>query len=216
MGHFLVSQYYKWNIDKIYLYPFGGYIKFNTDVNKPINEELWILSMGMIFQIILYILILFFKNISIIFFSTFNLFHNYHYAILIFNLIPIFPLDGAKLLNLLLAKEIPFKLSHKIMIYISYFFLILLAIINIRYYFNISLFLICVLLLTIIIGEKKNHEHLFNKFLLERYLKIFSFKKLKILKNNSVYNMMRDKRHIFVNNNNYITEKDMLKKRFDR
>ena len=29
-----------WNVDKIYFYPYGGYTKFNDDLNKPKKEEL--------------------------------------------------------------------------------------------------------------------------------------------------------------------------------
>ena len=54
-GHFLTAKQFNWNIDGIYIYPLGGITKFNTDINKPIVEELLVTLMGPIFQIVLFL-----------------------------------------------------------------------------------------------------------------------------------------------------------------
>ncbi|MDD4036420.1 MAG: site-2 protease family protein [Bacilli bacterium] len=213
LGHFIMAQYYGWDIDKIYIYPFGGYVKFNTDINKPIKEELYILSMGLILQYLFYLVILFFYSINLIEITTLMIIKKYHYSIMIFNLLPIFPLDGARLLNLIMSIKLPFKLSHKIMIYLSYIILVIVFSVSIKYFIQTNLFLILVLLLTKVIEENKNHDSIFNKFLLERYLKDYNFTKLKIIKNN-IYKMVRDKKHLFLINNNYVSEKEILRERF--
>ena len=38
-GHYFISKKFNWNIDKIYLYPFGGLIKYNEKIDKPFKEE---------------------------------------------------------------------------------------------------------------------------------------------------------------------------------
>ena len=47
-----------WNVDKIYFYPYGGYTKFNDDLNKPKKEELLIMLAGPIIQIIYFFIII--------------------------------------------------------------------------------------------------------------------------------------------------------------
>ena len=100
VGHALAALYYKWSIDKIVIMPFGGITIFNEKLNRPIKEEFIILIFGPIFQIIYY-------KIFSTFYNSYT-FMNYHYSLLFFNLLPIYPLDGAKLLNLLFNKILPF------------------------------------------------------------------------------------------------------------
>ena len=57
LGHILVSLYFKWNIEKIIILPFGGLTKFNEIINRPLIEEFLIAISGIIFQTIFYVLI---------------------------------------------------------------------------------------------------------------------------------------------------------------
>ena len=59
----------------------------------------------------------------------------------------------------------------------------------------------------------KEREYIFNKFLLERHLGEFNFKKKKTI--NSVNKMKKDYRHLFYVDNKYLTESYFLKKMFD-
>ncbi|MEG2311502.1 MAG: M50 family metallopeptidase, partial [Bacilli bacterium] len=95
LGHLLMALYYGWKIDKIIIFPFGGVTKFNEKINKPIREEFLILIMGPIIQIIFYFLCDYFFGYN-------AMLEKYHYTLLIFNLLPIFPLDGSKLVHLFL------------------------------------------------------------------------------------------------------------------
>ena len=56
-GHLLSSKIFKWKLDKIVIYPFGGCVKFNEDINRPILEEIIIIVSGPLFQMILFFLI---------------------------------------------------------------------------------------------------------------------------------------------------------------
>src|SRR5690554_6158762 len=111
-GHVLMALYYGWNIDKIIVLPFGGLTVFKEHLNKPLFEEFMILIMGPLLQCFFYFL----AN----FLSPNYILTNYHYALLIFNLFPIIPLDGSKLINIIISKVLPFKPSHLIGIYISF------------------------------------------------------------------------------------------------
>ena len=56
-GHIITSFYYKWNIEKIIILPFGGLTKYNLKINTPLKEELMVSISGIIYQMIFYILI---------------------------------------------------------------------------------------------------------------------------------------------------------------
>ena len=191
----------KWNVKEVLLLPFGGVTIFNEDLNRPMIEEFLILICGPLLQ-------LFFTY----FFRWNELLINYSNNLLLFNLLPIFPLDGSKLLNLFFNLFLSFKRSHLLTIYFSF---IVILLVFIKYDFSLMLVLVLIFVFIKVIDELKNHKNIFNRFLLERYTKEFYFKKCKIINCNNLEKMKRDFRHIFFNNGKYITEKKMLKKRFD-
>jgi len=214
IGHLSAATYFNFKIEKINLYPFGGYIKFNDKLNRSINEELIVLISGPLLQTIYFFIMSFFYNLDFFNISTYNIICNYHYSLLLFNLLPIFPLDGSKLINLTLSKFLSFKLSHLLMIYISYIFLFVLLISAQYISFNINIYLFIVLLLFQLFSEGQNHKNIYNKFLLERYLYNFNFKKIKIIKGKVLSKMMRDRRHLFLVDHKRLTEKEILKQRY--
>ena len=132
---------------------------------------------------------------------------------LIFNLMPIYPLDGSKILNLGLCKILPYKISHKISIYFSYLIL-LIYILYIMYNPNLILFIAIIFLFFKVIVEHKKHKYIYNKFLFERYLYNLNFNKIK--KINNINNFYRDNKHIVKFNNQYVSEKNILKNLFDK
>ncbi len=203
-----MAKHLKWNIDKISIYPFGGCTKLNEKINKPLKEELLILINGPLFQIILYLVVILIQNQGLITPRNFEIFKNYHYTLLIFNLLPIYPLDGGKILNIITNYLLPYKKGNKLVIIISITLIIPLIII----YKNLNFILMGILLLIEIIIYLKRQNYLYNKMLLERYINKINFNKIKIINNkNSMY---KEKRHIILYKNKYITEKDYLQKRF--
>jgi len=176
----------------------------------PLNissvKEFIILIAGPSFQIIAsFILIEFFlldKNIVL----------TYHYSILLFNLLPIYPLDGGKLINLFLNIYFPYKLSLKISIYFSY--ITLLIIVFVKKSITINIIVLISLSFILITKEKRRINHLYNKFILERYLNNFHFKKSKLINNPSKF--YRNHRHIIKEEDNYYLEKEFLLKKFQK
>lgn len=201
LGHILGGLYYKWNIDKIIILPFGGLTIFNENINKPLKEEFIICILGPVFQIIYYLLIHNIVDIKII-----------HNNLLLFNLLPIFPLDGSKIFNILLNKLFSFKSSLYLTSFISIIIIVLLIIIT---KFNLLLMLILIFLFFKNLQELKNINYTFNRFLLERKVNRFYFKKTKIIKNKKINKMKRDYYHLFFIKNKYVTEKELLHKLFD-
>lgn len=203
LGHIITGIYFKWKINKIIILPFGCLTKFDIDINTKLIEEFIVSISGIIFQYIFYIIV---RNyISYYYFNYIN------YFLIIFNLIPINPLDGYKILNVFINKLTSFYNSLYISSYIS---LILIILINVLL-FDINKLIIFVTIFLFIetIKNYKNINNIFNKFLLERYLKKYKFKHSKIVRN--IYGMKKDYKHLFYIDNKCITEHTFLLKMFD-
>jgi stage IV sporulation protein FB len=196
IGHICASILFKWRIDKVSIMPFGCITIFRELINKPLVEEFIILIMGPLFQFIDYLI---FKDIT-------PYFNYYNYGLFIFNMLPIYPLDGYKLYSIILNKIIPFKYTLKIMLIIS--------ILSLTLFIKKDLIYIVILLLLLngIIKEARNINFIYNKFLYERYRYNLYLKKRKIIKN--INNMYKDKIHLIQTKDGLVTEKYFLEKRF--
>jgi len=208
LGHLSAAMYYKWNLDKIAIYPFGGCVKFSEQVNRKIKEELIILIMGPLTQIIFYFLMIQLSQKGFMTYRNIEIFKTYNYTLLAFNLLPIYPLDGGRILNLILNYFFPYKKGNKITIISSVLILIPL----IALYRNMNFTLMGILLFTEVLIYSKRQSYLYNKMLLERYINPKEYKKFKIIKNKNL--IYKEKRHIILYKDKYITEKDYLTKRF--
>ena len=71
------------------------------------------------------------------------------------------------------------------------------------------------LLLVLLIKEHKRHNIIFNMFLIERYIKNISFKSINFIKKNDLKYMKKYKKNIFIIDNKYIDEKEMLLNKFN-
>ena len=212
LGHYIIAKTIDLNPTKIIIYPFGGITKMNNPVNTNINKELLVAISGILFQTIYYIIInILYKNYLIREY-IFNIYTKYNYSILIFNILPIHPLDGSKILTLLLSKVLPYKTAMKLNVIIS--ILTGLIIIFINYYeFNYTTIMIISIIIKNIVTYYKSINYIFNTFLLERYLHKLNFKKTK--KINKISNMYKDKYHIIKQKKGYLTEKQLLIRRFN-
>lgn len=211
LGHYTIAKINKLNVEKIIIYPYGGLTKLNIPLNTNINKELSVAISGVIFQCIYYIIIIIFYKYGLIRTYIFNQFTTYHHSILFFNLLPIHPLDGSKILTSLISKVFPYKITFKLNILISLITLTTLVVVN-YYQFNYTTILILTLILSSIHKYYKEINYFFNKFLLERYLHNITYPHTK--KINKLDYIYKEKYHIIRKNNHYITEKQALNQRF--
>ena len=194
IGHIFAGIILKWPILKVTIYPFGCMTTFNNKLNSSSIEEFLILIYGPLFQIL------------------FNMIYptNYHYFILIFNLLPIYPLDGSKLVFLLLNKITSYYYSYIYIFIISYITIFILLINRL----NLINILILLYLLWDIYKYFKLLPSIMYKFYYERYKYRYKYKKDKIIIGNNKYKMYKDKNNYFIINNMYYSEYDILKKYF--
>lgn len=213
IGHAIVASTFKYNIDKIIIYPYGGLTKLNKLINTSITKDLLVAIAGIVIQIIYFQIILILYKNGIIREYIYEEFYLYNKSMIIFNILPIIPLDGSKILNLLLSKHINYNLSNKLTVVIS-LITILLFIISKEYENNYSIILTIGILMQNIYLFYKDIDYIYNKFLLERYLYNFNYKKTKLIKNKN--KMHKNKKHFFQENNKVLNEKEYLRTFFEK
>lgn len=213
LGHYFMARINKVKVEKITIYPFGGITKLDTLINININKELLIAMGGILFQSIYMIVIIILHKYGLVREYIYNLYTMYNNSILYFNLLPIVSLDGFKIVNLILNKFLPFDISNKLSLGISFLTLITILIIN-YYTFNYTLLLVLSVLIINIINYYKDLNYIFNKFLIERYLYNLNYSKEKIIDNKR--KMYKDYRHLFKDGDKYITEKRYLNNKYNK
>lgn len=202
LGHAITGVLLGFSISKIIIYPYGGLTKFNNLENTNLNKELIVALMGPVIQIITYLVL------NKLF--TYSYIKIYHYSVLFFNLLPIISLDGGKIINIILNKFFSYLKSFYLSIIISVIVIIILVIYCLFYYYNLNMFLMSLFLLTKIYISIRNIKYSYNRFLLERYLYNFNFKKKKIT--NSIYDFSKECYHFI----EFQEEKTYLKKYFKK
>lgn len=207
-GHFIMAKYFRWNFDKIVIYPFGGCTKFDEKVNCSMREEFFILICGPLFQFFLFFIVYILMQYGFVSYRNYLIFSNYHYTLLIFNLLPIYPLDGGKLLNIVVNYFFSYKRGNIFVIFVSIVFIFGVMFL----YRSFNFVLMGTLLLFEIFLYFKRQNFLYNKMLLEKYMYCFYFNRFSVVSNkNSMY---RNRRHVVLYDGKYITEREYLDKRF--
>ena len=207
LGHFTSAFLLKYKISKIIIYPYGGLTKLETLINTSIIKDFIIAISGVSFQIIFFLIVSLFHTRGIIRSYTYNLFLIYHQSMLLFNLLPIIPLDGSKIMNLILSKFFYYRLANQITVYLS----LIVLFIAVRFEVfarNYSTIMIIFVLLKNIYTFYGELDYIYHKFLLERYLYKFNYSKVKIIKNPN--KMYKDKKHFFLYHKKIIPEHEFL------
>ena len=181
MGHALAASFFSWRITKISLLPFGGVAEMDEHGNRPLKEEAIVVLAGPVQHIWMVLAAYGLFSMSLISEDLFQLFLNYNAMIFIFNLIPIWPLDGGKLVFLLLSLNKSFPFAHRSTLIFSFSVLIIFSIfILLTSPLNLNVWIIIGFLLFSLYHEWKQRRFVFMRFLLERYYgKKASLKQLK-------------------------------------
>ena len=193
LGHFFLMKLYKIDVKSITIYPYGGMIKSNMLINTNSIKVIIISLGGIISQ--LFIFFIFFICFKIGFVSNYyyDIFIKFNMSIIIFNILPIYPLDGFKIVNSFLELLFSFKKSLWISLIIN--LLSLVIFISYLYIFKINNYLIVIFLLISLLSFIRNIKYIFNKFYIERIIYNLDYKGLISVSN---------KNYMFKNKYNYI------------
>lgn len=170
LGHAVAAHFFSWRIKNIFLLPFGGVLEVDEHGNRPLKEELIVTIMGPLQHLWMITLAIFLYRMELITMQDYSLFIEYNVMILLFNCLPILPLDGGKLMYLLFTTQYPLMLALNRSIILSIFFLGL-------YCFGIIMimplhlngWIVAVFLAISLYYEWRNRPYVFMRFLIERY-----------------------------------------------
>ncbi|WP_070120807.1 M50 family metallopeptidase [Bacillus marinisedimentorum] len=170
IGHAAAAAYYKWRITSVMLLPFGGVAKVEEYGNRPAAEEAAVILAGPIQHLFIAVLAISLSMNGLLAPDLFRRLMEYNLTILLFNLLPVWPLDGGKLLFLLLSVRLPFKKAHAVMLLVSLGLLIICsAAVFFVIPYQLNLWLVFSFILFSLRQEWKQRGYLLIRFLLERY-----------------------------------------------
>lgn len=181
LGHIIMIKLLKYKINKITILPTGGIIETNINLNIK-SLHLFLISIsGILMQLVLFLMIP--TNIY-----QYEIFYNLNTSLIIFNLIPIIPMDGSKILESINENIFKYRITTYITIIISIISLFIMYKITENTLIFITLYIFN-------IKNILNIKYVYNKFLLERYLYKYKYKK------NKYVNSIKD---LYKTRNNYI------------
>lgn len=168
-GHFLAAKWFNWRINAVILWAFGGVMATDEDESRPLKEEVIVTLSGPLQHVII------FGAVQL--FHWFGIMSDYLYetaillnsVIFLFNLLPIYPLDGGKLLKVSLSGFLPFRKSYQFSLLFS--MLVCLGIIILQLTvlpFTFTAFFIMAFLLLELFRYWKHEYFTFIRFLLHR------------------------------------------------
>lgn len=143
LSHGIVAKIRGFNIREIEIFPFGGIAKFDTMLGCDRANEIFIAAIGPLSNMIILLLFLLIKTYLIDNYIT-RFIIQLNMTMFIINLLPIFPLDGGRILRAVLSGSIGFKNATRILSFMTYFiafFLIVYAFIKVSDLSNIVILL---------------------------------------------------------------------------
>lgn len=204
IGHYIMAISFKWRIKSITLWVFGGVMDTDEHGNRPLYEEALVSIAGPLQHVFIYLFIMIVTPMNVVPNSILELMMYYNNVILLFNLLPVWPLDGGKCLFTLLSAYIPYKRAHTIMILISVVvsLCILFTQLVILPFTMSSIFILLFILLENR-TEWKQRYYVFLRFLSKRFYGTSQPKRtlpLKVSDSNSLFDVfslfIREKKHI--------------------
>ncbi|GLB58362.1 M50 family metallopeptidase [Cytobacillus sp. NCCP-133] len=170
MGHAAAAALFSWRIKRIALLPFGGVAEMDEHGNRPLKEEIMVIISGPLQHIWMMGAAFLFLELNWLPEHIFQLFIQFNLMILIFNLLPVWPLDGGKLVFLWTSLSRSFPEAHRITILISAAGIIGMILFTLLTSpVNLNLWVILAFLLFSLYHEWKQSRYVFIRFLLERY-----------------------------------------------
>jgi len=209
------------------LLPFGGVAEFDEHGNRPLLEETVVILAGPLQHLWMLFFAFLLHAGSFLSDGLYEKICSFNWMILLFNCLPILPLDGGRLMLVLFAKISPYILALRRAILCSLLFLSVYALsILLIFPYHLNAWLITVFLAISLYREWKDQPYVFMRFLLERYERkgeSYLFQRetnLRVRPEETVYNIVKKfqkgKRHtVILTGGQKIKEVTLLEAFFD-
>ncbi|MBP2077449.1 M50 family metallopeptidase [Oceanobacillus polygoni] len=170
LGHYIAARMMKWRIRYIVLWVFGGVMDTEEHGNKSMKEEAFVTLAGPYQHLVVYFLCFIIETFQLMPASILELILYYNTIILLFNLIPVWPLDGGKLLLLAVSYFFPYKKAYQFTLIFSMVFITIILVLQLIFLpFTLSAFFIWAFLFMENRSDWKQRSYVFMRFLLRRY-----------------------------------------------
>ncbi|QSS99099.1 M50 family metallopeptidase [Pontibacillus sp. ALD_SL1] len=170
LGHYAMARFFKWRIRSVMLWPFGGVMETEEHHTRPFHEEVLVVVAGPLQHVWLWGAISLLGYTGWLSPATIEMMHVYNGILFLFNLLPIWPLDGGKLLFLSLSYALPFVRAQQILLYLSVFFLVVSLVSALIFLpFSLSTIFLAAFLLWENRLEWKQREYSFLRYLMKRH-----------------------------------------------
>jgi stage IV sporulation protein FB len=170
MGHAGAASFFSWRIRKILLLPFGGVAEMDEHGNRSLFEESIVVAAGPLQHIWMAGLAFALYQAGVLPDYWHVRFHEFNLMVMLFNLLPVWPLDGGKLVFLLLSIRKPFPEAHVKTILVSWGVLAFFALaILVAAPFTLNVLVILGFLAFTLHYEYRQRRYVFLRFLMERY-----------------------------------------------
>lgn len=170
MGHAAAASFFSWRLKKISFLPFGGVAEMDEHGNRPLKEEAIVTLAGPIQHIWLMAGALFLYEAGYMSEYIYSHFMQFNIMILIFNLLPIWPLDGGKFIFLWLSLKESFPKAFRQTLIFSIFAVSLFAIMILLIEpINLNVWIVVAFIAFTLRYEWKQSHYVFLRFLMERY-----------------------------------------------
>ncbi len=209
LGHFFFIHHFHYTILNVEIYPFGGLTRVEKLINTPLKKEIIIALGGALFQILLFLIIFLVYKKGWILDHTYNLFQNYNKIILIFNLLPLTPLDGSIIIHSMFEYFFPYQKAY--FIYLIFSVIALFGFLTFHSFKSLNNYMILIFLIQKIYEAYQKRKHYQNKFYLERYLYDLPYEKIKSHNILDIKELKKDTLHFFWKKDRFIHEKEYLK-----
>jgi stage IV sporulation protein FB len=178
LGHACTALSFGWRVKKIELLPFGGVAEVDEHGNRPIKEEALVIIAGPLMNMIMIGLAFVFLHVNLWSEAFTYQFLEYNAVILLFNLLPIWPLDGGKLIQLSLSVILPFKKAIKHSLLVSGgCFIMYIVVVSLYYPYYFLLWTVAIFLFISQWMEVRQAYYQYMRFLIERQQRTFKKEK---------------------------------------
>src|SRR5699024_7235473 len=170
LGHFFAAKRFGWRVDKIMLWAFGGVLQTDEYTTRPIKEEVIVTICGPLQHVLVFVLAYLLHWTNCIPVSLLAEINHYNVIILLFNLLPIYPLDGGRICFALLSAALPYRLAYRSILCFSLIMALGLMTFQLYLYpFTFTASLLLLFLMIELIKYRRNEFYTFMQFLLFRY-----------------------------------------------
>ena len=154
-GHLVLATLFQWRIIEFRVSAIGGFLTFENDLSRPVIQSLIVATGGVIFNLIFGLFLLAINGPVSLIYAQF--------AIAIFNLLPIAPLDGSRIVQSLLRIIMNYSRVLKVTKVLNVVGLFLFTVFVLA--FNLEQYFFVIIVLAFLVGK----FHATAPYIYERY-----------------------------------------------